>query len=179
MRSRSCLLRNCTTMSSPNVKETPRSFSPHPMISRSGSDHSRSHNRPGTNHHHHQFTFPEGRAASEGKLLRVVGRGLFYDLALLQKHGFEHTSHQTESLMSPRDTPCSQNATFDAINYATAYQDASLHIPLQSNEQQIHAYISTQARLLFFPVPTTYISCLLYTSPSPRDQRGSRMPSSA
>ena len=25
----------------------------------------------------------------------------------------------------------------------------------------------------------TYISCLLYTSPSPRDQRGSRMPSSA
>ena len=27
--------------------------------------------------------------------------------------------------------------------------------------------------------PYLYISCLLYTSPSPRDQRGSRMPSSA
>ena len=27
--------------------------------------------------------------------------------------------------------------------------------------------------------PTDYIPCLLYTSPSPRDQRGSRMPSSA
>ena len=26
---------------------------------------------------------------------------------------------------------------------------------------------------------TTVLSCLLYTSPSPRDQRGSRMPSSA
>ena len=26
---------------------------------------------------------------------------------------------------------------------------------------------------------TMYLSCLLYTSPSPRDQRGSRMPSSA
>ena len=26
---------------------------------------------------------------------------------------------------------------------------------------------------------TSYIPCLLYTSPSPRDQRGSRMPSSA
>ena len=26
---------------------------------------------------------------------------------------------------------------------------------------------------------THFISCLLYTSPSPRDQRGSRMPSSA
>ena len=29
------------------------------------------------------------------------------------------------------------------------------------------------------PIFTTAISCLLYTSPSPRDQRGSRMPSSA
>ena len=27
--------------------------------------------------------------------------------------------------------------------------------------------------------PTSYKDCLLYTSPSPRDQRGSRMPSSA
>lgn len=34
-------------MSSPNVKDTPRSFSPHPMMSRSGSDHSRSQSRPG------------------------------------------------------------------------------------------------------------------------------------
>ena len=31
--------------------------------------------------------------------------------------------------------------------------------------------------LLFYPVQ--YEGCLLYTSPSPRDQRGSRMPSSA
>ena len=29
------------------------------------------------------------------------------------------------------------------------------------------------------PISYTYRSCLLYTSPSPRDQRGSRMPSSA
>ena len=29
------------------------------------------------------------------------------------------------------------------------------------------------------PVPVQYGPCLLYTSPSPRDQRGSRMPSSA
>ena len=28
-------------------------------------------------------------------------------------------------------------------------------------------------------IPKTTNSCLLYTSPSPRDQRGSRMPSSA
>ena len=28
-------------------------------------------------------------------------------------------------------------------------------------------------------VPVLFLTCLLYTSPSPRDQRGSRMPSSA
>ena len=28
------------------MKETPRSFSPHPCVSLSGSDHSRSHSRP-------------------------------------------------------------------------------------------------------------------------------------
>ena len=35
---------------------------------------------------------------------------------------------------------------------------------------------------VFFPaesIPGEYLVCLLYTSPSPRDQRGSRMPSSA
>ena len=31
----------------------------------------------------------------------------------------------------------------------------------------------------YLPLGATLYSCLLYTSPSPRDQRGSRMPSSA
>ena len=31
----------------------------------------------------------------------------------------------------------------------------------------------------FVPLPAGFELCLLYTSPSPRDQRGSRMPSSA
>ena len=46
MRSRSCLCKNLATTSDPNVKETPRSFSPQPMVSLSGSDHKRSHRRP-------------------------------------------------------------------------------------------------------------------------------------
>ena len=35
------------------------------------------------------------------------------------------------------------------------------------------------ASLGFGPEALIFCSCLLYTSPSPRDQRGSRMPSSA
>ena len=46
MRSRSCLLRNLPTISIPNVKETPRSFSPQPATSLSGSDHSKSQSNP-------------------------------------------------------------------------------------------------------------------------------------
>jgi len=46
MRSRSCLCRNFATTSAPNVNDTPRSFSPHPITSLSGSDHRRSHRRP-------------------------------------------------------------------------------------------------------------------------------------
>ena len=49
----------------------------------------------------------------------------------------------------------------------------------------------TQDGTRFYPIPgadkyypsvtsiTSFKNCLLYTSPSPRDQRGSRMPSSA
>ena len=33
--------------------------------------------------------------------------------------------------------------------------------------------------ILWFPGPESYTGCLLYTSPSPRDISGSRMPSSA
>ena len=36
-----------------------------------------------------------------------------------------------------------------------------------------------QNKLLAYHAFEKYIACLLYTSPSPRDQRGSRMPSSA
>lgn len=46
MRSMSCLWRNLATTSEPKVKETPRSFSPQPMTSLSGSAQSRSHSKP-------------------------------------------------------------------------------------------------------------------------------------
>ena len=48
LQSKQCtyLLKNCATTSSPNVNETPLSFSPHPTMSLSGSAHSKSHRRP-------------------------------------------------------------------------------------------------------------------------------------
>ena len=38
---------------------------------------------------------------------------------------------------------------------------------------------TNKSRILFDQGHTNIVTCLLYTSPSPRDQRGSRMPSSA
>ena len=40
-------------------------------------------------------------------------------------------------------------------------------------------YLLTALVLFATVIPYMYAACLLYTSPSPRDQRGSRMPSSA
>ena len=43
-----------------------------------------------------------------------------------------------------------------------------------------HAYLVFKRKNYNFSLPVIVLStCLLYTSPSPRDQRGSRMPSSA
>ena len=42
-----------------------------------------------------------------------------------------------------------------------------------------HSHLDTPLLLTALPTPWRYKVCLLYTSPSPRDQRGSRMPSSA
>ena len=39
--------------------------------------------------------------------------------------------------------------------------------------------LAFKAALQAFPYPASLVACLLYTSPSPRDQRGARMPSSA
>ena len=43
------------------------------------------------------------------------------------------------------------------------------------------ANVGTPAMIIYAlnPVNISFYTCLLYTSPSPRDQRGSRMPSSA
>lgn len=46
IKSRSWRFRNLLTTSAPKVKETPRSFSPQPCTSLSGSDHSRSQSKP-------------------------------------------------------------------------------------------------------------------------------------
>ena len=46
MRSKSCFCKNFETTSGPNVNETPRSFSPQPVTSLSGSDHSKSQSKP-------------------------------------------------------------------------------------------------------------------------------------
>ena len=47
---------------------------------------------------------------------------------------------------------------------------------LEPSLRTLHLFL---AQIIILLLGLCYISCLLYTSPSPRDQRGSRMPSSA
>ena len=50
-------------------------------------------------------------------------------------------------------------------------------VKLTSHDKQLVGQVAAKIRA--FRKPEPYKGCLLYTSPSPRDQRGSRMPSSA
>ena len=47
------------------------------------------------------------------------------------------------------------------------------------DQMQTEIGIRAEGIIVTLPPPRPYISCLLYTSPSPRDKRQSRMPSSA
>ena len=47
------------------------------------------------------------------------------------------------------------------------------HLP---DEDEVNLHVSNE---MLDPIINQLFACLLYTSPSPRDQRGSRMPSSA
>jgi hypothetical protein len=53
-RSRSCVFKNCSTMSAPNMNDTPLSLSVQPWLSASGSAHNRSQSNPC--HHEHYCT---------------------------------------------------------------------------------------------------------------------------
>ena len=50
---------------------------------------------------------------------------------------------------------------------------------INDHSTDCHAYAAARDRRSRRRIGMTVCACLLYTSPSPRDQRGSRMPSSA
>ena len=70
----------------------------------------------------------------------------------------------------------------EAINHAGHLPKTPLLVVLNDNDMSISppvGALSTYLNRMRHSPPVQFISCLLYTSPSPRDQRGSRMPSSA
>ena len=69
----------------------------------------------------------------------------------------------------------------NAASLIEIYEEALINDPLikeaLANKEAV-IEVKPQARSFILPQLTSS-ACLLYTSPSPRDQRGSRMPSSA
>ena len=77
-----------------------------------------------------------------------------------------------------REVPASANGALPVVTFsdnATFYfnglQIKVIHIPT--------AHTDGDSIVMFTEANVLHMGCLLYTSPSPRDQRGSRMPSSA
>ena len=80
----------------------------------------------------------------------------------------------TWRLFSGNDTEGSDPDAFDARLGTVNYFDFS-------GSYEVTEGLTFRAGVnnAFLQQPPDTLSCLLYTSPSPRDQRGSRMPSSA
>ena len=53
------------------------------------------------------------------------------------------------------------------------------YVPEVVKVENVYAYSSEKSRKVEFHLRVLIKACLLYTSPSPRDKRQSRMPSSA
>ena len=64
-------------------------------------------------------------------------------------------------------------------SYKALYDPESIVDVPRSLIRHSSAILRLRGRLAFNDLITVLLPCLLYTSPSPRDQRGSRMPSSA
>ena len=75
------------------------------------------------------------------------------------------------------------SAGADYHAYILACSDSTLSLGEDSDTAELALDFkktpNTDSALVQFNLPTDSKICLLYTSPSPRDQRGSRMPSSA
>ena len=86
---------------------------------------------------------------------------------------------------SALDRTSSQNTRFSGSYSGEAMEDTGLFLELleirqSANEYNLTLYQNAQNFEEGMSRPSnTKFTCLLYTSPSPRDQRGSRMPSSA
>ena len=102
-------------------------------------------------------------------------------LPFFQPH-FNLTVDLVDSIGEKRDIPI----VLESVNFQDDYEGN-----FDTRRALIHTLQFTAKTYLFGPIADTsdglirkvqvdlYSNCLLYTSPSPRDQRGSRMPSSA
>ena len=75
------------------------------------------------------------------------------------------------ALADPNRQASATSATFEPALVSTTQPQESGE---QESRKQEEVFVDWKV-----PEVALFISCLLYTSPSPRDQRGSRMPSSA
>ena len=76
-------------------------------------------------------------------------------------------------------TPDGVPPEFDCAMRAFAYEVGKAKLPERGDFRSLFESLQLQYCNMTTPAKMDVWVCLLYTSPSPRDQRGSRMPSSA
>ena len=109
------------------------------------------------------------RGYAETSLRAIAGEAGMQPASIY--HHFESKDHLLTEILD-KGMDAIMEAFHEAAEKAAGVEDGRLR--LQAHVAgHLHALFAHQA------FTAAHITCLLYTSPSPRDQRGSRMPSSA
>ena len=129
------------------------------------------------------------------KKIHIVGAGLVGSLlaAMLGKRGYEvivlerrpdprlkaaESGRSINLALSSRGIAALANAgLMDEVNeLLTPMKGRMLHL---EDGREVFSSYGQRPEEVIYSISRNSLNCLLYTSPSPRDQRGSRMPSSA
>ena len=103
----------------------------------------------------------------------------------VQGGGWFNASRATATLDGANGTWWASPAQWNSGTFQGSHRDANINLMRPGQTQDVtlgfENYGDTDVMLRFTPTAFEPLehTCLLYTSPSPRDQRGSRMPSSA
>ena len=126
----------------------------------------------------HLVPFGEARLVREGGDVTIVSCGRMVSVSEMAATALEKDGINCDIIDLRTTSPLDEDAILDSVEVTGRLVVVDESSPRCSLATDITALVAEHA-FSSLKAPPQLVTCLLYTSPSPRDQRGSRMPSSA